>query len=546
LKKLLGTQESIQSLPQQAQRFASELKESWNRGFQAKWDAWKAKCETAATRRRSAEDLNFTPVRIPELLRKEECVRLHIHDSLRAEMSALSSAFEYSFRTLEGRIAAANKISREISSVSSLSEWLFAASSQPYSTVENDSFIHPSIIVRDRKAGTSIPLTSEAVEAIPARLLISGAPGMGKTTFCKWSVMERLKTLETGEGMIVPVYVPAYQLVHRSLSSFEEFFLFSEQMQSLWHNRNSKSIGFRIYIDGLDEVPNAVFQQQVLEMAIAETKKNDQLFIIVAARDYVGIPALEEFVRVSVEKFDDPQLERFISKWFKGDPTGERDFRKQLKLAPDLRELMKVPLLGTIIVKTRQTIKSLPSSRVELYGMFVGLLAGGWDFAKLVNRGSRFGQTPKIAIVTHLAYMLHDRRQREFSKDDFKKSVKHVLPKETSAADEILKELGRDGLVVSEGGSWGFVHHSFQEFLAASSLMEIGGQKARSVFRRYLSGDDWWGEVAKFAVALARDPQITLAYIRKIEDYLVCRKQDVIVKPRVKELLSSLELAFST
>jgi predicted NACHT family NTPase len=176
--------------------------------------------------------------------------------------------------------------------------------------------------------------------------------------------------------------------------------------------------------------------------------------------------------------------------------------------------------------------------------MFTNLLAGGWDFAKQINRGSRFGPEPKLAVLANLADRLHEARLREFTAEHFKAAVKEVLPFYASRAPELLVELCRDGLVVPEGQYFGFLHHSFQEYLAATYLTELGGEKARRAVRRFLSGNEWWGEVVKFSIALSKNPQSTRRYIDKAAFRLTTHIQGKIAQSRQKELLEALALAY--
>jgi hypothetical protein len=82
------------------------------------------------------------------------------------------------------------------------------------------------------------------------------------------------------------------------------------------------------------------------------------------------------------------------------------------------------------------------------------------------------------------------------------------------------------------------------EFLAAKPLTEPGGDKARIAISRYLSGDDWWGDVVRFYLALSPAPQEHRWYIERAVSLLTSQKQAAIIEPRVKSLLESVEMSY--
>ena len=296
-----------------------------------------------------------------------------------------------------------------------------------------------------------------------------------------------------------------------------------------------------VYLDGLDELADAGLRERLLQLVLDTKAIEKHLSVVVTGRDYMSIPALTRFTRISLEPFDDPRLDEFISNWFKGDKKEEARFREQLN--GSLRELMRIPLLGTLVMNVQQSLRSLPSSRVKLYDMFTSLLAGGWDFAKQINRGSRFGPEPKIATLAYVANRLHEQRLREFTESDFRAAVRQVLPLYKTHASEILSEVCRDALILSEAHHYGFLHHSFQEYRVATYLNEPSGEKARRAIRRFLSGDDWWGEVVKSLIALSKNLHDTRRCIEKAAHFLTSRVQETIVKPRTSELLGALAMA---
>ncbi len=532
LSELSAQHEGVRDHRSKANAIAAELKKAWNDEFQKEWNSWKERCDKMRVKKR----------RPPEPLRSLEAMVLPGGGGLLKKATKVLSEFRQSTNSIHTAVNEANKICSTLEPTNY--EWLTSPLLSPYSFVENLSCAYPGVIQKERTASSVFTLERNIIEESAHNILIAGPPGTGKTSFCRWQAMEDVDKLKRGESKTVSQYIPMYRLNGRGVSTFEQTFLLDPEIETLWATRHSHSWLFRLYLDGLDELADVTLQQRVLELALDAKHSEKRLSVLVTGRDYISAPALKHFIRMSVEPFDDPQLDEFIRHWFTGDDKAEETFRAQLKDVPSLRELMRVPLLGTLVVKVHQSMRSLPSSRVKLYAMFTELLAGGWDFAKQVNRGSKFGPEPKIAVLSNLADRLHEDRRRDFTEADFRAAVKQMLPFYASRAPELLVEVCRDGLVVPEGQYFGFLHHSFQEYLAATCLTELGGEKARRAVRRFLSGDEWWGEVVKFAIALSRNPQATRRYIEKAALYLKSRIQETIVKSRQKELLDALAVAY--
>lgn len=513
-----------------SKQMVAEIRNAWGNAFKMKLEVWREKSGKLPAKRRPKP---------PSI--SSDALALANGRRLAKDASALVTLFANSVDQVQATVDVANHLCQ---TVGEAKKWFDSSFLAPYSLIENLSYGYSGLIQRNKQPSSVITVEKALIDDPRESFLIAGPPGTGKTSFCRWKVMQDLESLSNGTSKTVSQYIPLHKLSGRNPSTFEEMFLFDPEVRRLWQQRHSHQWLFRLYLDGLDELADTDVQQKVLELALEAKKMEARLSFLVTGRDYISVPALRHFIRITVERFDDLQLEEFIHSWFKHNDETEERFRAQLRKVPILKELMRIPLLGALIVNVHQSMRSLPSSRVKLYSMFTELLAGGWDFAKQINRGSKFGPEPKIAVLANLAHRLHVARLREFQEDHFKAAVKEVLPFYASQSPELLVELCQDGLIVTEGQYFGFLHHSIQEYLTATGLVGLGGEKARQAFRRFLSGDDWWGEPVKFAIALSRNPNETRRYIENAAFHLTSHIQPKIVTARQKELLDALSVAF--
>jgi hypothetical protein len=376
-----------------------------------------------------------------------------------------------------------------------------------------------------------------------APLLITGPAGYGKTSFCRWNALRDLEALEKKSSRVLPVYIQLHRLSDIPLISFQNAFLASEELAAIWREltepdaRNGWTL--RVYLDGLDEVPNHARQIEIANIAASGVSPKVQ--IIMTARDHVGGPWLSWLRRLEIQAFDDQEVRQLTEKWLDDDQSKVSAFYQKLKQVPSLGSLMKVPLLGTLILAVyKHGHEGLPESRPRLYEMFVRLMAGGWDAAKNINRGSKFRTSTKLAVLSHLAGMLHSEKKRDCSAGDFHSALRERLSGLQDKRSEVLSELIVDGLLIPTGSILSFPHLSFQEFLAAKDLVALTPDRANQRLDAFLNGDDWWREVLIFYVSFHDKPNEMEEWIKSGVVRALPKTSDEVVFSRAVELCKAI------
>jgi predicted NACHT family NTPase len=249
--------------------------------------------------------------------------------------------------------------------------------------------------------------------------------------------------------------------------------------------------------------------------------------------------------RMKIQAFDDLEVRQLTEKWLDGDASKVSAFYQKVKQVPSLGSLMKVPLLGTLILGVyKHGHEGLPESRPRLYEMFVRLLAGGWDAAKNINRGSKFRSPTKLAVLNHLAGMLHGDKKRDCSISEVHSALRGRVFGLDDKRREIVSELIVDGLLVPTGSTLSFSHLSFQEFLAAKDLMGLKPDRANLKLDAFLGGDDWWREVMNFYVSFHDKPSEMEEWIRSGVLRMLPRALDEIVRTRGVDLCKVIQANF--
>ena len=380
---------------------------------------------------------------------------------------------------------------------------------------------------------------TKAVDVSP-KLLIAGPAGFGKTTFCNQHLLRDLEEFREGASRIVPVLVPLHRLSDGKLENFAKTILRSADLVSLWNDRSTNGLRFRLYLDGLDEIANPTRQAELMNFIGQIAASEPELQLIVTGRDHVAGPFLREFVRIRVAEMTDHKIQLFVTKWLREDTQLIADFMQQLEHSPQLKDVLRVPLLATLTLSMFEGSRTLPQSRVSLYNAFVSLLAGGWDVAKRIQKTGEYGVAPKLSVLTRLAADLHLARRRDFVLADFRAAVTHTVQGLQDQVDALLTELVQDSLVVPVGSAYIFSHLSYQEFLAAKNLLQPSEHRVKRALADFLAGDDWWRDVLVFYIGLLGQPkEIEELVHRGVSSYL-SKNKDYGVVSRAHYLLEAM------
>lgn len=524
--------------------FAADVREMWESGYNvyrtrpglSDEQRGKSKAETAAT----LAGASLLRERWTTLLRQADPLIAKVRKHL-----AVSNGF---VTTVSNNLRNPDPSNPKLAMNEAALNVIHSEEIRDFYTVSDMSRQVPSLLVAAHSV-TKVQFDRNLLDRMTVPLLITGPPGYGKTSFCRQNALRDLKALETGSSKILPVYIQLHQLAGRSSTSFQDLFLPSEELRVIWKEiNNTQSTSpwiLRLYLDGLDEVPEQSRQIEITNIA-ASGATGIRTQIIMTARDHIKGPWLSWLRRLDIQPFNEGEIRQLVTKWLSGNPLKVGSFYQKLQQVPSLASLMKVPLLGTLILAVyKHAHEGLPESRPRLYDMFVRLLAGGWDAAKNINRGSKFNSQTKVAVLSHLAGVLHNDKKRDCSIGELKAALAERVFGLQKRTEEFLSELIADGLLVPTGSILSFPHLSFQEFLAAKDLVQLRPDRANQRLDNFLRGDDWWREVVTFYVSFHDKPSEMEEWIRSGVVRNIARAPDDLVRGRAIELCQVVLTNFS-
>jgi len=482
----------------------TSLQAEWTRSFQEQ--AAKARADFEKTFEKTLKPGHAAPT----IREKNVELRLERQASGIARSSHLVDELRRSFRSvLHDECVKANELKKRHSGDN---EWLPSTEFRAYCGLLDLSEAIPEAI----DFGSELrELRLDALFARPGMpmIMISGPAGFGKSSFCRSQALSCAEALLSSSGHSLPVMVPLHKFTAGIPATADEAFFDSPELRVLLE-APPPDTSVRLFLDGLDEVPNSDHQRKIIELARNAVAASPELFVIVTARDHIVGPWLNNVPRLNVLPLTEAQQFTLAERWL-GSQKGAQAFFEHLRNVSPLRRLMEAPLLATLILAVYKKQGFLPPNRTALYDLFIELLCGGWDAAKEIQRHDRFGIHDKRLVLVELAGRNHLNESRDATDYDFRAAINTSLKGLLPHSDDLLIELRHDGLLVTTAAGVRFRHLSFQEYLASEFLYgDQSGQRAKPILRKFYSGKDWWRNVLDFYVTRTSSPT-------SMEDWLI-------------------------
>ncbi|MFN8473873.1 MAG: SUMF1/EgtB/PvdO family nonheme iron enzyme [Anaerolineae bacterium] len=356
-------------------------------------------------------------------------------------------------------------------------------------------------------------------------LVIVGDPGAGKTTFLKHLTL----SLALGHGERVglanrlPVLVPlsayarALELEDVALQEFLGTYYRNQgtdlSIDALLAAALSDGRAL-VMFDGLDEVQEITRRGLVLERVTAfyalHRQRGNKFILtsrIVGYKDVrLTAEGLEECTLVD---FDERDIREFINKWtcaveqaihgpsafsLRQAEIEGNELLDAIARNPGVRQLAANPLLLTILALMKRQGVALPERRVELYDKYVETLLRHWNLARgLDRRAARdLDVVETLRVIAPLAlWMQATSPGRGLVKQaDLQRQLIAIYSERGEADPErAARQFQHDvrdhaGLLLERGPrEYGFIHLTFQEYLAAVAIAQHGQVDVAPVVR---------------------------------------------------------------
>ena len=398
-----------------------------------------------------------------------------------------------------------------------------------------------SLTELEQRAGTAEPIPVEDLLSEHQGLVILGDPGAGKSTLLKMMALacaegraeERLGLPDNPLPVLLPLaaYAKTQSRNECSLADFLGDYYrvrgLPQGLGPLFAAALDKGQAL-VLLDGLDEVleNRAFVVDRVEEFFRQYAPAGNRLVVTSRIVGYRDAPLRAEgLATVTLVDFQRPQIEEFAHNWCHafeiathGDTPEAREAaeaeEKELLDAvlsnPGVQRLASNPLLLTILALIKRQGVSLPHRRVELYELYLKTLVSAWSQARALDRrpvGPELDYLETSRVLAPLALWLRETnpgaglaRQEEVLRwlADYYQGDEWGL----RAGEARLRARGflaavreYSNLLVERGeGAYGFIHLTFEEYLAAQGVAQRGeldlGQTVE-VLEQHLDDPAW-------------------------------------------------------
>ena len=374
------------------------------------------------------------------------------------------------------------------------------------------------------------------------RLVISGQAGSGKTTVLQWLAIHAAQRAFTqAAGPLngrTPFFIRLREYVGADLPPPERFLdkiapMLAPKAGS-WPRGQMESGKALMLIDGVDELPEAqrpaavAWLSQLIGLfpsaGYVVTTRPGALDVADRSRT-TALKQLQElgFVTAELEPMDPVLIRQFVTQWHAAVKAGLTDEAARQRLAAGeakliatiehdrfLRDLADTPLLAGLICALNQHLKAqLPKRRGEIFETALTMFRQR-DLDRGIAGPVQLDQAASNHLLGDLALWLVRNGAAEASEHAARQVIAFSaasLPSAPENADGLYQYLVlRSGLLREPtAGHVDFVHRTFQEYLAAKSL--IASDNIGELVRN--AADDQWREVVILATGQGNTQQTT-------------------------------------
>ncbi len=327
-------------------------------------------------------------------------------------------------------------------------------------------YCEPHVIVKKKR--TSIEKLTDL--KITGNILIEGTAGQGKSIF-----LRQLCAVELAQGKCIPLFVELRR-INKSLNLKDRVFAAFEALgltvDDNLFNALSASGKILLLLDGFDEVPEDVKSTVLTELEDLSCAR-EQLRIVVTSRPQESIQASSHFSIIQLDNLKDKEYTNVISRLAHGQVWAENLISHIETRASHIKDLLKTPLMVTLLVLQYKSFQNLPTNLSEFYDALFQTLLQRHDGTKpgfTRHRNCKLDDIQYRSVFEALCILAKKSSQQTFTSKQLYDLTNAALKEsdlKSNAADYIDDIVRITCLILREGEEHRFIHKTVQEYYTA-------------------------------------------------------------------------------
>ncbi|APY10487.1 hypothetical protein BWZ22_04180 [Seonamhaeicola sp. S2-3] len=339
--------------------------------------------------------------------------------------------------------------------------------------------------------------------------IISGDAGTGKTTLLK-KIGENLIFNNTdNKNRNLPIFFSTTEIFENDYNIKNLL----ERKVSLNFEVNEgfyENYKITLLIDSIDELEKDI-QKSILK-DLTELSSQKQIKFILATRNSEKVSSLIEKNGIKIfhiEKFNNDQIKKFVSKFFTSDSNKAENLIDALKENRIIERMPITPLtLSLISILYEENNLEIPATIADIYDNFNSLIIGR---ANVNSRIEFIDISFKERILSLYAlHLLEIENNKPLTKEGFIKFFsdyfkEKTLPIKKGTLEEVLEYLiEHTGILIFKDNKWiNFSHDSYLEYYSALEIFKHQREKEDLLAENFLKHN--WQNAAIFYAGKSKD-----------------------------------------
>ena len=340
----------------------------------------------------------------------------------------------------------------------------------------------------------------------PKRILIEGAPGIGKTVLAKeiayrWANKELLQNIEL--AFLIYLRDPRLRKIESTAQLIQLFTSTTIACNVADYIQECNGSGVAFVIDGFDEYPSSL-QHSSLIVDIIRGEILHKAMVVVTSRPIATV-SLHDHVdrRIDILGFAKEEREQYITQSLSDYPDKKSELFSYLKKQPTINGFCYIPLHLAVLLYLFEQGGSLPETLTEMNESFI--IHTVYRHLKRYKPSpmevlNKLSDLPKpILSVIHkmskIAFKGLQENQLVFTLDE----VKEICPNINDTPGAIngfgllqtVQHYPQEG--AGETASFNFLHYTMQEFLATFHVSTLSDEEQSSLME-----ETFWSERFNF------------------------------------------------